>query len=412
MSPRIERMSARNLTRLSIVATVAIAALLAASCEEGPAGIFSRVSAERSTTAGMTDDIQYSTPSFVVRLGETYYAGIGSFWMKGATATAWSPVGADALAPIRVAAGLEADASLFAGSGAVAGGTMYVLFSEASTGANIGVWATTDGAAWHKVSDGLPASGGVQRLLVANGELFAAVATSRLTIDEAPAYSLYRLSGAAFVATGFLDESDAALRLPASAAWDGSNYWFTAGARLVRGAAPATLDVVAPSWAGAMLNGVCAVDGGIIVATDDGYLRYTADGSSWTSSEQQLKTKKVLSLSAPTYVPGTKSLAVGTNKIARSSSDTPSVDGYLEFDLSAGFVEGAAAKPDHSLFSTAINFDSSLSGKSVRSMPFFDHGDGVLKLFALCDGQGLWSNAYDTANLDALANGWSGWIRE
>jgi len=93
-------------------------------------------------------------------------------------------------------------------------------------------------------------------------------------------------------------------------------------------------------------------------------------------------------------------LVVGTNGKPRTSSDIPPTDGYLEFDYSVAFAS-LTPKTDHSLISSAVNFESSLSEYSVTGMPYFS---ATNKLFAMTDGDGLWSNTYSGT--------WGGWVRE
>ncbi|MBU0928793.1 MAG: hypothetical protein KKA67_13675 [Spirochaetes bacterium] len=392
------------------LAALAIAvAMLTASCTEGPAGIFSRVADEKPTNANMTEEIKYATPSFVARLGTTYYAGIGTLWTKAAGANAWTN---SAIVP-----GVSAS-SVLAGSGCVAGSRLYVLFSDAATGSGLGVWSTADGSTWTQVAAGLPSGQYVRAVLAANDQLFAVTVATAADLTES--YSLYHYNGAAFESAGISANSD--IGIPDSAAYAGSAYWFTAGGYLLSGSTPTTIaKVTGPNdWAtgstvGATLSptygGVCAVGAtGILLSGTDGKLYYSTDGSAWSGSTAAYvnASSKVFSFSAPTYVDDGTSriLVVGTYRQPRASGDTPPIDGYLEFDLTTtGFSPTMAAGVSHGITADAVNFSASLSAKSVSGMPLVDLGSGEYRLFAMTDGQGLWS--------DSFAGGaWSGWVRE
>lgn len=388
-------MKASMIVRRAALSLAAMAALGLASCAEGPAGIFSRVSSDTPINETMTEAIKYATPSFVARLGTTWYAGIGALWSKADGQTTWSPATVTGVS----------DAAVVAGSGAVVSGALYVAFAGTDTGDSLGVWKSTNGTSWSEVTTSFSSSGEqLRRVLAANDQLFAVTATVASDLSET--YALYRFDGTAFQPAGISDNGD--IGAPDSVAYFGGAYWFSAGSWLVTGTAGALSAVAGPATAAAF-GGVCSTGTGLIVASDDGYLYYSTDGATWARTTTQLEnaSSKVFSLSAPTYIDdGTrKILVVGTNREPRSSSDTPPVDGYLDFDLAGGFAASAAPTDDHALVSSATNFDASLSAKSVRSMPLFDAGDGTFKLFALTDGNGLWSDTFD-------GDSWGGWIRE
>lgn len=379
---------------LSILAAMVTAVALA-SCAEDPAGIFSRVVNEKPISTNMTEALEYSSPSFAVRLGTSYYAGIGVFWIKADGATNWTN---EVTLPSAFGA-----TTVLAGSGAVAGGAMYVLFSDSLSGDSLGVWSTADGSDWTKV-EGLPTDRYVRSIMVANGTLFAVCSNVRSTTDAAT-YSIYYLNGASFAASSIVDS--AAIGLPSSVAYGGGSYWFAAGDALVSGASAGALAVSAtePSSGDSSYSGACAYGGGVIVSTRTGYLHYY-DGAAWASTGAFVNAKdKVFSLSEPTYVASANALLVGTNMKPRGSSDTPPVDGYLEFDLSAGFSATMEPLDDHGLVSDATNFAASLADKSVSSMPSFDLGGGGYRILALTDGAGPWSNTYEDG-------AWGGWVRE
>jgi len=412
----------RSATKISAVSAFTLAiAFLAMGCEEGPAGIFSSVANEKETSTSITTDaIETSSPSFVAKLGDTYYAGIGTLWSKTGDVV-WSLVeGLNGKIT-----GLVEPSKAYAGSGAVVSvagtDTLFVSFSDSVTGNGLGVWSTTDGSNWVLASDSLPSDQYVRNLLAANDTLFVVTSSA---VETTESYSLYYFAGTQFQATSIV--ADASIGLPDSVAYSGTSYWFTAGGRLISGTAAFSdfTAVIGPEdWAAdstaeaplkATYGGVCAYGTGVIVSSRSGMLYYLADGAStWIASGPYANSKSAsYSLSQPVYLEagGVRILVVGTNGRVNPSGELPPLGGYLEFDITAGFSTTLAADIGHALTSTANNFDTSLSGTSVGSMVLMDtgvsdSGAGTFKLFALTNGKGLWSNTFN-------GTAWGLWVRE
>lgn len=381
-----------------------LAALILVSCEEGAAGIFSYVADAESTSDNSTKALESSSPTFVARLGTTYYAGIGTLWKKADGDSSWT----------------QADTSdvtsktLIPSAGVVipitGTDTLFVAFTEAVSRDDIGVRWTNDGATWAQVT-GLPPGERIKAVLAANNIVFVVTGNVRSDTEADAEYSIYSSATTAFTPTAIIDNIE--IGVPTSVAWNGANYIFTAGGKLIRGADAGSLTVVASGpadWASIddtpTYGGVCTDGTNFFVSGRYGKLYYSADnGISWLSSTSAYTDSSgdAYSLSAPTYIDYvTKQvLVVGTNSKYRSSSDSPSVDGYLEFDISGGFTATMAEDDTHELISSATNFESSLAGASINGMPYFS-AEG--KIFAMTAGDGLWSNTYDTA--------WGGWQQE
>ncbi len=402
----------KTMIRRALLAALAISAMALISCAEGPTGIFASVAAETPVNKTMTPAIEYASPTFVARLGTTWYSGMGVLWQKAAGATQWTK--ASVSLP-----GSSASASdtLFADSGAVVTGApdkLYVAFSDVTTRTSLGVWAY-DGTSWTAVDAAFPvATEYLRSIMVANDHLFAVTANVRTDTSVAQTYSIYYLNGAAFTSSGIGVTANATIGAPTSVAWDGTNYIFTAGDSLVSGTSASTLAVLSTT-AGNAYSGVCSDgSGGIIVSSRNGYLyRSTDSGATLSATAGPFKNSlgKIYSLSAPTYIAAAPDpiLVVGTNRIPRSSSDIPPAGGYLEFDAANFATTFASSTPtdDHHLTASAVNFDTSLDSRSVSAMPYFVTEK---RLFAMTDGYGLWSDTYSgTAD---HANGWDWWIRE
>jgi len=379
---------------LSFVA--AVIAVMMISCTDTEAGIFSRVVAETPISDNMTADIQDATPSFVVRLGTTYFAGIGTLWMKADGDKFWE----------KATLPTEFNGTVFSGSGVVVNdaGTdkLFVAFSS-STGSSLGIWSTADGETWDHVDSAFPDAGYVRTILSAYNTVFAVTATSAL-VDAVLTeyYSIHYYNGTSFVTAGVSDNSE--IGMPGSVAYDGATYWFTAGSNLIKGTPPALAVIAGPSTTDTT-SGVCAYGTGVIVSSRNGYLYQSSDGVTWiTSTQNGSSASDGYSFSVPTYVNDANLLLVGTNKVPRSSSDIPDAAGYLQFNLATDFTAIAISASDTAI-SSATNFASSLADISVNAMPVFTHLDGKKMVFALTDGDGLWSNTYSGTS-------WGGWVRE
>lgn len=394
----------RHFAVVAALAASAMAQAALVSCTD-TLGIFASVASETDNSAEKTAAIEYSSPAYVVRLGTTYYAGIGRIWEKAAADTQWS------YASVSGISGLEDGSLPFSGSAAVveSGGndTLFAAISDSVTGAALGVWATTDGSSWTRTDSAFPPSGeSLVRLMAANGTLFAATTNTRSSTDDTAVYSIYYLSGSTFTPTNVAD--DESLGVPSGAAWDGSAYWISAGDVLLRGGLSSLVALTNPSG-GSSYSGLAAKGTEIVAATRTGYLHRTDDGgSTWLSAGPfDDSDGDVYSLSAPLFIDFGDSTVIvaGTDSIARSSSDTPPSDGYLEFDLTSGFASDLEPDSDHTLISTSVDFDSSLTTRSVGSMSLFELDDGTMRLFALTDAYGLWSKTWD-------GDAWGNWQRE
>lgn len=375
------------------ILAVAIIALALSSCEEGPAGIFSRVADETSTTDNMTKALEEATPKFVTYLSanSTYYSGIGTLWQKAAGASKWTQADTSGIS----------SKTLIADSGAVAGTNLYVAFVEATSLTDLGVWATDDGSSWTQVFSA-PSGQHIKSVLAAGTYFFIVTGNIRTSTTEIATYSIYRSDDL----VNPLLTPNSTIGVPASVALFGTTYIFTAGGRLVvDNGAVAVIDGPAPAAISAptTYGGVCTDSTGFVVSGRYGKLFHSVDGSVWEETAAYTDSDSDnYSLSTPTYIDdGTNQiLVVGTNGKPRTSSDIPPTDGYLEFSFPS--FAARSLSEDHTLITTATNFASSLDGYSVNGMPFISDTN---RLFAMTDGDGLWSNTYS-------GSAWGGWVRE
>jgi hypothetical protein len=387
----------------ALLAAVLVFASLSFSCDD-TLGIFASVAAETDNSKDLTKALEESSPGFVVHLDGKYYAGIGKLWSKADGATQWA---------LHTVNGVSSSQP-FAGSGTVidvAGtDTMYVSFADSGTGADLGVWSTTDGSTWTHVVPAFPAGGqNLIGLLSANDILFAVTTNERLLTSDTAAYSVYYLNAGVFASAGI--SADTTIGVPNSIAYDGTNYWMTAGDSVLTGPVNGLATGTQPG--GSKYSGIATYNtNGVIVSSKSGNLYYWPSGGPWTTAGPFNNADgDAFSLSAPTIINEDgvgvdEILLVGTTSFPLDTT-LPSYDGYLEFDVSSGFSAGMTPSADHSLISSAVDFDSSLTTRSVSSMPLINLGGGDFKLFACTDSYGLWSNTYTTAT-----NTWGLWKRE
>jgi hypothetical protein len=378
--------------------------VLSFSCDD-TLGIFASVAAETANSTNLTKALEESSPSFVVRLGTTNYAGIGKLWSKADGATQWA---------LHTVSGVSSSQP-FVGSGVVAnvvGLKLFVAFADSSSGAGLGVWSTDDGTSWTRADATFPPTGEkLRQILATNNTLFAVTSNDRTEVPTAAdpeLFSIYYLSGVSFIPAGGIPVTDSStIGIPTSVASDGTNFWMTAGDTVLTGQAgslaPAGTQPGGSNYSGIAIRNVTE----LIISNRAGSLYYSINGgSTWTTAGPFNDSGgDPYSLSAPTVF-NDAVLVVGTSSFPQLAV-LPSYDGYLEFDVSGGFSAGMTPSADHSLISSAVDFDSSLTTRSVSSMPLINLGGGDFKLFACTDSYGLWSNTYT-----ATTTSWGLWKRE
>lgn len=396
------------------------AAVLLASCAEGPAGIFSSVYSELEIAGSSTAGLETVSPGFVVRLGDSYYAGIGTLWTKAATG-GWTQVPATDLTEI-----LDSHTPPFAGSAVVIGTMMYAAFNDPDTGASLGVWSTPDATTWTLVA-GLPTDRELRRVLTDGTTLYAVTENVRSSTDTVVNRSIHYFDGTQFTATNIV--ANTVIGVPNSATRIGTTVWMAAEGKLLTGtAASLTVLATAPDdWTGntaaPTYGGLCVADvdsdgaDDIVVSGTAGKLHATADGgSTWTTTASESiyanSSNDPYRFGIPTYIEftsgttTTRRLLVGTTR-RQITEDAVPVAGYLEFDLSTATGFSTLIKDDtHAGISNATNFATSLSTTSIHEMPVFSTSTGKM-VFALTAGDGFWSNEYTSTT-----GTWSAWRRE
>ncbi len=376
---------------ISLVFMVGVSA-----CTDGPVGIFASIAQETDINASRTAAFDGTSPDFVGRLGSDYYTIInGTIWKP--VAGVWKKL---ATIPPGVSNGTASSAATIGG----ATPTLFVTFGLIGDGTQK-VWSTINGTDWVSVDATFAENGQIDSLLSANDQLFV-VTRADTTVDSATttSYSVYFWNGTSFVLTGpgGTELTDLSGR-PTSVAFDGTDYWLTAGEAIYQEATADALVAVVANLPDDSFTGVTTDGTNVIFSSISGKL-YTYNGSgAWPVSGVFEKSDLPHAFSTPTVVDdGTNTyLLIGTNY----ASDAASASGYLEFDISTEFNPTTASASEGSDFADIVNFQTSVSANYISKFYVADEGAGKLRVFALTVGNGLWSNYFDGTS-------WSGWARE
>lgn len=388
-------------TRFSLIMAAAALALALSACAEGPVGIFASVAAETDINKHATKEFRGTSPSFVAKLDvsgtDYYYAGIGGLYRRTTGATSWDKVDTSA----------AGSSKYVATSGVVNSGTdtLYVTFADPDTKNVIGVFSF-NGTTWARVDGSFPVTGEkLRHVLLANNQLFAVTAVETLEDDVVTKteHKVYRLNGAAFaVSTG---AGPLEIGLPNAIAYDGTDYWFSAGTSTLDGPD----NNLTKETRSVQLGGVFADATGLFFSGRDGRI-YEWDDPDWKASAAfEDYNDRPYSFGIPVVVDdpsGNSTLLVPSRAYPQGTVRDQGL-GYLEFDAVSFDTDSAAIADKSRRVSTLNNYFITLDGKSVKQILAFDEsGDATHeRLFALTDGDGLWSNQWQGGS-------WSGWRRE
>lgn len=391
-------------TRFSLIIAAAALALALSSCAEGPVGIFASVAAETDINKHATKEFRGTSPSFVTKLDGTYYAGVGGLWKRGVAETSWTKVNANLI-------GLGTG-NYAAISGFNIGATMYALFVDADTKAKLGVYSSANGTTWSEI-DVATASitkSELSHIMTDGTDVFAVTAKVTETDGvKSTTHSLYRsIGGAAFAALDNTNLINADIGLPTGIVKNGPTYYLSAGNFILTGdggdgSMTKTDPATASAFGGTFIaNTVPAV----FFAGRDGNI-YDATGANPSGVFKDYNDRPY-SFSIPAVV-----TAGGQTTLLVPSRAYPQDDirdqglGYLEFDATGFTVTSPKIADKSRRVSTLNNYFITLDGKSVKQILAFDEsGDATHeRLFALTDGDGLWSNQWQGSS-------WSGWRRE
>jgi hypothetical protein len=371
-------------------------------------GIFASIAAETDINKYATPAFKSASPAFVAYddVNERYYAGIGELWTRAESATSWTKASTN---------GLPGTGPYFATSGAVVGAFLYATIADTSTGKMLGVFSW-NGTIWSRVDATFPIDPGPEKLrsvMAANDILFAVTATETIvnSVVTDTNHSLYFLDTLpnpdVFASTGI---ANADIGLPNAVAWDltNSRFWFTAGNSVLSGttASAITINGAAPTALFGGLAYVASASPIVVFTTRTGTL-YEVDNTTWSAASAVFKNPRELTYSfgIPAYIDDVVNeilLVPGQNY--PTAAETPA-KGYLEFDA-AGFSAASATKTDYGLAADINNYFITLDAKSVKQIVAFEEAPGTrYRLFALTNGDGLWSNQF-------TGGSWSGWRRE
>jgi len=377
---------------------VLLAAAVFVSCDPGPAGIFSLLENEEPLNKGTTI-LNDKTASFVLRFNDYYYTAIGATLLR-------RPVAGGSWASVTVTgAPVAPDGEIYVISSAVTDSTetnLYVSYSPVA--ATILVY---DGAAWTNYGSGsLPAEPVQSLLMASDNQLFAATQSSTGTSSSSYTtyYSIWDDDGSGnFTVEPNINGSTIASGCPASIAWDGSNYWITAGNKIFTGIAPGTLDEAGgvPTDYINSTEPVFSVyyDGVRVIAAGTGYLFNLSDSYA-RSSVFGSSARRLSSIVEVHSNEGGNAIVVGVKPWG--SDDYL---GYYEYDADLNTSFGSGVTPDtaYTMISTNSNYVTTLDDLGIEGF-YYDSTGQVL--FARTVMGGLWSNTWDGVD------SWSGWDRE
>lgn len=387
-------------TRISLIITAAAAlTLFLGSCAEGPVGIFASVAAETDINRLATKEFRGTSPSFVAKLNVSgtnyYYAGIGGLYRRTIGATSWDKVDTSA----------AGSSNYVATSGVSDGSTLYVTFANPSSQQVVGVFSF-DGSTWDQIDAGFPGEKIRHVLLADDGELFAVTAIETLDngVVTKTEHKVYRFDGTTpfdHVNTGGAAPSEIGLANALTLA--GSTYWFSAGTSTLSGDT-STLTRVPHSI---QFGGVFAIGTNAFFTGRDGNI-YDATGANPSGVFKDYNDRPY-SFSIPVIVnppSGPSTLLVPSRAYPQGTVRDQGL-GYLEFDAASFDTDSAAIADKSRRISTLNNYFITLDGKSVKQILAFEEGAPGIhnRLFALTDGDGLWSNQWQGSS-------WSGWRRE
>ncbi len=374
---------------LNIAASVLLVALVLVSCDPGTMGLFEMLEQEKPINKG-TPALNANTAQFVLRFGADYYAAVGKTLLtRPASGGVWTTVS-------------TAPSGYDITSGVVAGGSMYILCAL-SPGR---VYASNDGSTWTPFGDYSALTQDPDEtpkgLLAANNQLFLVSQWSTVDPDTTH-YAIYYNNAGTFTPTPI---TNAISSLPSSIAWDGTNYWISAGNTVFRGADPWSLMNDSANVAGAFTaaNPVLSVwydsvNIGVIAAATGKVWRLTTGG--YTPSGPFGSSAQLSSVIVVPRNGGGAATIIGAKSWGSSTST-----GYYEYDASqnslANFGSGVVPSSAYDMISDNSNYVTTLDDLSIEGF-YYDSVGQVL--FARTVGGGLWSNTYS-------AGTWSGWDRE
>jgi hypothetical protein len=338
----------------------------------GRLGFLRHIAAEDDIGKDRTAAFSDANSSFAGRIGTgKYYAIVGTGKLyESAVDGSWNR------------STLPAVSDTFAQSAAVTSSHLYVVFGLSNP-----VVYSYDGTNWISIAfTTATATEKITRVLAAeNGKVFG-ITEHLVDGSRTGKYSIYSYDDILFdfdteeyngTATGF------EISLPNSVTENAGTYWFDAGTKAISGALGGFAQTSNPPPY--ETTGVVFHDSKAYFTSSEGRILTTTNGTDWSASAVFESSPDVEThFTAPRVVDsdGTFVLLTGTSSTTGSSGQ-----GYLELNP-ATLTEYSTR-----VISTITNFNTSLSGKSVR-------------VFALTVGNGLWSNYFDGST-------WSdGWARE
>lgn len=390
-------------TRFSLIISAAAAlAVFLGSCAEGPVGIFASVAAETDINRLATKEFGGTSPSFVAKLGGTYYAGVGGLWKRGVAETSWTKVSVNL--PVFGTGDFAAISGINITIATVP--HIFVLFVNPTTKSKLGVYKSINGTNWDPLDLGPIAVNELSHIMTDGADVFAVTAkVTEADGEKSTTHSIFISDGsAAFDALDSPELVDADIGLPTSITLDGGNYYISAGEYIATGTA-GSMAIANPATE-TSFSSAFKTSSGVFFTGRDGKIYNSTAAASSTAFEDYNDRPYSFSIPAVVTAGGQTTLLVPSRAYPQGTVRDQGL-GYLEFDATGFTVTSPKIADKSRRISTLNNYFITLDGKSVKQILAFDEsGDATHeRLFALTDGDGLWSNQWQGSS-------WSGWRRE
>jgi hypothetical protein len=244
--------------------------------------------------------------------------------------------------------------------------------------------------------------------MTANDTLFAVTALETVVdgVITDTKHSLYYHNLTDFIDAGV---QNAAIGLPNSVAFVTPNYWFSAGKQVLRGPVGTIASVTETDQPTTVpFGGVIAIGTQILFTGRNGII-YDRNGGTWLASSAFKNPRELTySFGIPAFINDSVNdiLLVPGENYPTADNKKPATGGYLEFNAGGFTTANANTKlTDYGLAASINNYFITLDAKSVKQIVSFTETAGKYRLFALTNGDGLWSNQFNGTS-------WSGWRRE
>lgn len=347
-------------------------------CSDGTTGIFATLEEIKNVSANSSNTISYITPSSLVEFKTKYYIAHGGSLKSRALGT----ISTDAWKGVTV---LNSNKVSFVASDS---SKLYVSCID-TTGAAAGVYESSDGTTWAKISGTETMT--VDGLWNLNNTLYALVRDITGTS--------YTVKTGADLSTNYFTPDSFII----DAAFDGTNPIFITTSKMYVATTEDTSKPASVTFSGLSASSDALVNG-VLVATNEGNIYARNSSGTWTACSTTTSTDLAkYGLTSPIFIENsasTKYLLVGTQAKYSGTTLSQAAKGYLSLNISTGLSTSTFSATDYAICDST-NFITSLTNKAVTK--FFLSSDSTL--FAFTKAEGLWS-------IEKTGTTWGSWQKE